>query len=113
MSLWVETAFYFLLMAVPGYIVLTVYVKALVSLGICGPFTKFILSNCLFVICACLLVAPMAFALHCREDWRVAFGTDYMYLGFFLVCYLLAVFPSWVRIMRRYRGELRAAGFFY
>ena len=113
MSLWIETMLFFSMMALPVYLVLTLYVKALVRLAGVGALIKFILSNALFLITACFSVAPIGIAFHYNEAWRVAFGKDYLYAGFFVVCYLLAVCPSWLYLTRRYKEALRAAGFSY
>lgn len=110
--IWILTAIYFLLCSLVLCFGFWLYGKALTYLGKSGVIIKNLGGFVVYVLFACLLVAPFFIAFSYIGQWREAFNSNPIYMIYFMLLFLLAAVPGGIYFKKHYLRELKKLGYF-
>lgn len=110
--IWILTAIYFLLCSAVLWLGFWLYGNALTHLGKAGSVTKNLGGFVVYVLFACVLVAPLFIAFSFMEDWRESFNLYPLYMIYFLLLFLLAAVPGGLYFKKHFLNRLKELGYF-
>ncbi|WP_147232530.1 hypothetical protein [Marinobacter nauticus] len=110
--IWILTALYFFICSVLLWLGFWLYGKALMYLGGAGTIAKNLGGFVVYVLFACLLVAPLFVAFGFMEGWREEFNSNLLYMVYFLLLFVLAAAPGGLYFKKHYLNTLRKLGYF-
>ncbi|BBK14977.1 MULTISPECIES: hypothetical protein [Gammaproteobacteria] len=110
--MWIVTAMYFVVVSGLLLVGFVVYGKTLFFLGRSGAFAKYVGGGIVYVLFACVLVAPLFIAPVFINGWREAFNSNVVYAVYFMVLFVLAALPGGLYFKKNFLSRLRRLGYF-
>ena len=110
--IWILTAIYFLLCSAVLWFGFWFYGKALAYLGKTGIVIRNLGGLFVYVLFACVLVAPLFIALNFIGQWREEFHSNPIYMIYVMLLFLFAAVPGGLYFKKHYLSELKELGYF-
>ncbi|MFV8382844.1 hypothetical protein ACNO5E_01955 [Vibrio parahaemolyticus] len=110
--IWAVTLTYFVVASVIHWGGFILYGKALSFMGESGTFAKYVGGVIVYMLFACVLVAPLFIAPVFINGWREAFNSNVVYAVYFMVLFVLAALPGGLYFKKNFLSRLRRLGYF-